>query len=67
MDKKKQDIEQSLADKLFYRKKNYFEEADDKEIENCYAFAEDYKKFIDISKTERETCQNAVEIAAGCQ
>lgn len=63
MDKKKQDIEQSLADKLFYRKKNYFEEADDKEIENCYAFAEDYKKFIDISKTERETCQNAVEIA----
>ena len=63
MDKKKQDIEQSLADKLFYRKKNYFEEADNKEIENCYAFAEDYKKFIDISKTERETCQNAVEIA----
>ncbi len=63
MDKKKQDIEQSLADKLFYRKKNYFEEADDKEIEKCYAFAEDYKKFIDISKTERETCQNAVEIA----
>lgn len=63
MDKKKQDIEQNLADKLFYRKKNYFEEADDKEIENCYTFAEDYKKFIDISKTERETCQNAVEIA----
>ena len=63
MDKKKQDIEQNLADKLFYRKKNYFEEADDKEIEKCYAFAEDYKKFIDISKTERETCQNAVEIA----
>lgn len=64
MDKKKQEKEeQSLQEKLFYRKKNYFEEAEEKDIEKCYKFAEDYKNFINVSKTEREACKNSVEIA----
>ena len=54
--------EENLADKLFYKKKNYFEESDDKDIDKCYKFADEYKNFINISKTERETCRNAVEI-----
>ena len=54
--------EKSLQEKLFYRKKNYFEEADEKDIEKCFQFAENYKTFLGKSKTERETCQNIVEI-----
>ena len=42
--------EENLADKLFYKKKNYFEESDEKDIEKCYKFADEYKNFINISK-----------------
>ena len=66
MDKKKQEKEeQSLQEKLFYRKKNYFEEAEEKDIEKCYKFAEDYKNFINVSKTEREACKNSVNSQKG--
>ncbi len=61
-DKKTTKNEEDLADKLFYKKKDFFEEAEEKDIKKCYNFAEDYKTFLNISKTERETCRSVVEL-----
>lgn len=48
---------------LTYRKKNFYEEADKREIKECFEFAEGYKKFLDVAKTEREACEKIVEMA----
>ena len=50
-------------EELFYKKKNYFEEADEKTLKEIYDYAEGYKKFLDAGKTERESCQDAIKIA----
>ena len=39
---------------LKYQRKNVYKEADGKELEKIYEFAEGYKKFLDSSKTERD-------------
>ena len=46
-------------EELSYRKKNYFEEADEKERKAIFAYAEGYKAFLDAAKTEREACDNS--------
>ena len=48
---------------LTYRKKNFYEEANKREIKECFEFAEEYKKFLDVAKTEREACEKIVEMA----
>ena len=48
---------------LFYSKKNFFEIASQKEIEDCFSFADDYKNFLNKAKTERETCKTIVGYA----
>ena len=48
---------------LTYKKKNFYEEANKNEIKKCFRFAEEYKNFLDSSKTEREACKNIVEMA----
>ena len=48
---------------LKYTRKNVYKEADGKELEKIYDFAEDYKKFLDISKTERDAAVTARAIA----
>lgn len=48
---------------LFMKSENLFEKADKAELEACSEFAEDYKAFLNESKTEREFVRNA--IAAG--
>ena len=49
---------QKLAKELSYEKKNYFSKAKQEELNNCFSFAEDYKKFWDeykaIDKEELE-------------
>lgn len=40
---------------LFYHVENNWKNLSDKEIAKVFAFGEDYKKFLDASKTERET------------
>ncbi len=49
-----------LKDKLFYRKANAFASLNADEV--C-AFGEDYKAFLDDSKTERDAVRTAVKLA----
>lgn len=48
---------------LKYTRKNVYKEADGKELEKIYDFAEDYKRFLDNSKTERDAAVTARAIA----
>ena len=54
---------QKLQDALSYKKKNYFEEADDAERKEMFDYAEGSMAFLDQSKTEREACAYAVSAA----
>ena len=48
---------------LKYTRKNVYKEADGKELESIYEFAEGYKKFLDSSKTERDASLTACKLA----
>ncbi|MDE7158911.1 MAG: aminopeptidase, partial [Clostridiales bacterium] len=54
---------QKLQEELSYKKVNYFEEADAKERKAIFDYAEGYKHFLDVAKTEREACAEAVSMA----
>ncbi|MCI8596776.1 MAG: aminopeptidase [Clostridia bacterium] len=54
---------QKLQEKLSYKRKNYFEEASKEERDAIFSYAEGYKRFLDVSKTEREACEYAVRSA----
>lgn len=57
---------EELREKLFMEKKNAYEAVSAEECEKAYTYCEDYKKFLDSSKTEREATAVAVNIAKGC-
>lgn len=48
---------------LKYERKNVYKEADGKELEKIYEFAEGYKSFLDNSKTERDAALTAKKLA----
>lgn len=48
---------------LKYTRKNVYKEADGKELEKIYSFAEGYKNFLDNSKTERDASKTAAKMA----
>ncbi len=48
---------------LKYTRKNVYKDADGKELEKIYDFAEGYKKFLDRSKTERDAAVTAKKLA----
>ncbi len=48
---------------LKYERKNVYKESDGIQLEKIYAFAEDYKKFLDNSKTERDASAVAKSLA----
>ncbi len=52
-----------LKEALFYKRKNAFEECGDAGCDAASAYAEDYKKFLDASKTEREAVIAAIALA----
>ena len=54
---------QQKQDKLFYKKKNYFEEADEQTIKAMFDYAEGYKAFLDAGKTERESVNVTINLA----
>lgn len=56
-------IGQEMLDKLSYKKKNIYEEATPEKIKAIYDYAEGYKNFLDIAKTEREATEVAIEMA----
>ncbi|MDR3019650.1 MAG: aminopeptidase 1 [Treponema sp.] len=53
---------QKLADKLFFKTKNCWEDVDAKTDKEIEGFAASYKKFLDMGKTERECVETAVEM-----
>lgn len=53
MEKKKTEG-QKLEKELSYKKENFFVVSSDEKIKAAFDYAEDYKKYIDLSKTERE-------------
>ena len=44
---------------LSYKRTNVYEKADEKLLKEIFAYAEDYKVFLDEGKTEREACAYA--------
>ncbi|MBE6635097.1 MAG: aminopeptidase [Ruminococcaceae bacterium] len=52
-----------MMDKLAYKKKNVFEEADAEKIKAIYDYAEGYMAYLDASKTEREAVLTSVALA----
>jgi aspartyl aminopeptidase len=54
---------QELQEKLFYKSRNLWEESEDQHIEKAFEFCEDYKKFLDLAKTEREFSAEAEKTA----
>lgn len=49
--------------KLAYERTNVYEKADKKTMDAIFSYADEYKKFIDAAKTEREACAYVVKEA----
>ena len=60
---KEKSPEKELKEKLFYNKKNVYQLIDDEEVKKITAFSENYKKFLDDAKTEREAVKFALSAA----
>ena len=60
---KEKSLGASLEEKLTYKKKNFFEEADQAKIDAAYDYAVGYMKYIDDSKTEREAVKASIAYA----
>ena len=52
-----------LEAELSFKKKNVFEEADEKELSAIFDYAEGYKSFLDAAKTEREAVKEGILLA----
>ena len=59
---KKKSEGELLKEKLIYKKKTAFEKCPD-EKDAAFAYAEDYKKFLDNAKTERDASKFAIALA----
>ncbi|MBO5320141.1 MAG: aminopeptidase [Ruminococcus sp.] len=57
---KEKSISKELKEKLFSQRKNGYLRIDAEEEKAVFAFAENYKRFLDIAKTEREAVAEAV-------
>lgn len=51
-----------IKDKLLFQRKSAWEGLSEARKKDVFGFSEDYKKFMDASKTEREFIRNTVEI-----
>ncbi len=54
---------QKLQEKLFFKQQTIWETATEAEIKKSFDFSEEYKDFLDSSKTEREFIANAKKLA----
>ena len=54
---------QKLSESLTYTKKTVYELSDGKVLSAAMKYAEDYKKFLDDGKTERESLKASIAIA----
>jgi len=60
---KKKDSKKDKESKFAYKKKSAWEILTKDQIKKAFDFCEDYKKFLDAAKTEREAIQKIQEIA----
>ncbi len=58
----KKDYEK-LEQELIYKRKNGFRSMSAKEVKTAFAFCEDYKKYLDAAKTEREAVKASLVMA----
>ena len=56
-------VGQKMLEELSYRKLNVYEQADSAKIKAIYDYSEEYKKFLDEAKTEREAVAYAIRMA----
>jgi aspartyl aminopeptidase len=61
-DKETKTAGQELAEKLFFKLKNCWEEIDEKTEKEVDELASSYKQFLDRGKTERECTEAAIEL-----
>ncbi|HAS73942.1 MAG TPA: aminopeptidase, partial [Clostridiales bacterium UBA8960] len=54
---------EALSKSLTHTFKNAWEALSEDEIKTCFAFNEDYKKFLDAGKTERESANEILKLA----
>ena len=54
---------QKMLDSLSYSRKNVYEEADAAKIKKIFDYAEGYKGFLDLAKTEREAAEYIYDMA----
>lgn len=52
-----------LKDKLFYNRENAWESKEDEQLQDVFAYADGYIRFLNKSKTEREIIESSEEIA----
>ena len=50
-------------DELFYKKKNAYDTIGEEEVARADAYCEEYKRFLDTAKTEREAIAEAIRLA----
>ncbi len=50
-------------EKLIYKKQTVYEKADKSVVDAAFAYSEDYKKYLDAGKTERECVKISIEMA----
>ena len=62
MSEKEKSAGELLKEKLVYKKKSAFEKCPG-DSEAAYAYCEDYKKFLDNAKTERDATAYSIELA----
>lgn len=55
--------ENTIYESFAYKKKNFYDTANENDKAVCNAFSEDYKKYLDVSKTEREGIKYSIELA----
>ena len=53
---------QILKEQLFYKTRNTYNELSDEDISAAYAYAEDYKKYLDAGKIERECVKESIKM-----
>ncbi len=59
-------IGKEMLEKLSYKKRNVYEEANSDEIKAIYDYSLGYMKYLDDAKTEREAVVASIKLAADC-
>ena len=55
-----------LSEKLMSKKESIYRTASSDQIARIFAYAEGYKHFLDVAKTEREAVVEAIAMAEKC-